>query len=232
MYHGCRAPVGRTDRQSCPGGTTRGASLEVKLRPEAPMLGCVSWQARACASQTRGGRRRVIPPLDPATGRLPFQGEDRPFRAALPEVHQRFVEGHVGEEHRTRIWAAFTLWHELVQQELPGARYWLSGSYLTDRPRPSDLDVILVLKPGHLKAMTPEPTPEARVLLTHLGVTSSQPSGTAERLQPVGGLVDGHWCYSWIPEHVQLWQSRWSNVYDKATRAPTGVRMGYVEVNS
>lgn len=118
----------------------------------------------------------------------------------------------------------------MAQQEFPGARYLLSGSFLTDKPRPSDLDVILVLKPGHLVTMTPEPTIGARVLLSHLTVTAAQPSGTMDKLQPMGGLVDGFWCYGWVPTHLAIWQFRWSSVYDRVAGTPTGARMGYVEV--
>jgi len=172
----------------------------------------------------------VIPPLDPMTDRLPFRGEDRPFVATLDEVRGRFVERVRTPERRRHIWSAFLLWHELAQREFPGVRYWLSGSFLTGKDRPSDLDVILVLKPGHVSVMTPEPTIEARVLLSHLQVTAAQPSGTVEKLQPMGGLIDGLWCYSWVPEDVAVWQLRWSSEYDKAAGRPTGARMGYLEV--
>ena len=172
----------------------------------------------------------MIPLLDPATHRQPFAGEDRPYRATLSEVHARFVAGAPTPQTRERIWSAFLLWSELAQQEFPGSRYLLSGSFLTDKQRPSDLDVILVLEPGHVAAMTPEPTIGARVLLSHLTVTAAQPSGTTAKLQPMGGLVDGFWCYGWVPAQMAVWQFRWSSVYDKVAGKPTGGRMGYLEV--
>lgn len=175
-------------------------------------------------------RPTVIPPLDAATGKLPFAAEDQPYVATLNEVHQRYVKDAPEPARRGVIWRAFQVWHELAQTVAPGSRYWISGSFLTEKARPSDLDVILVWDEAHLDAFHPELSQDARVLLSHLTVSAVQPAGTVDKLQPMGGLIDGFYAPSWIPEHTAVWQQRWSTEYDKTTRQPTGVRMGYLEV--
>lgn len=163
----------------------------------------------------------AIPQLDPATGRLPYVGDDRPYVASLAEIHQRYVRRISNAPRRAQIWRAFRLWHTLAQAELPGVRYWLSGSFLTNKTSPSDLDVILVLEPRHVRAFTPTASDSVRVLVSHLNVFAEQPAGAAAKLQPVGGLIDGFYCPGWIPEYTRIWQARWTTEFDKATHRPT-----------
>lgn len=172
----------------------------------------------------------MIPALDPETHRLPFSAPDAPIVASLEEIAERFVASAPGRPRRERVWDAFMLWKDLADEALPGATFWLSGSFLTDRERPSDLDVVAVLEPHHTSELRPLVTDRVRVLLTHLNLLAEQPAGLAPRLQPVGGLIDGFACYGWVPENVSWWQDAWSTEYDKTTHEPTGVRMGYVEV--
>lgn len=171
----------------------------------------------------------MIPELDPATGRLPFVDARAPCEASVAEVHERFVDGVPAPQHRQRIWAAFELWHSLASDVFPNARLWISGSFLTDVDRPSDLDVVLVLEPEHGYRLSPL-DPKARVLLTHQELRARHPPGTAPRLQAMGGLIDGHVCPGWVPDQVAHWQEQWSTEFDESQR-PTGVRLGYVEVS-
>lgn len=176
-----------------------------------------------------------IPPLDQRTGRLPFRGEDAPYGATLKEVQHRFVstQPHESARRRATIWRAFRLWHSLALTEFPGATYWLSGSFLTDRTRPSDLDVILLVDETHVRrSLFPVTSTGARVLLTHRDLEAEQPTGWTERLQPMGGLIDGFYCPTYSQDAVSYWQGAWSTEYDKQTRTPTGVRMGYLEVRA
>lgn len=171
-----------------------------------------------------------IPSLDPSTGRLPFIGEDQPYQVTLGAVRKRFVDEAPGAERRSRIWRAFALWQEVTFEEIPGARYWLSGSFLTARPLPSDLDVVVVLEPQHQALLVPEVADSVRPLLTHKGVQANWPQGLASRLQPTAGLVDAHVCFGYVPANVAQWQLDWTTEFDKALGRPTGVRMGYLEV--
>jgi len=170
----------------------------------------------------------VIPDLDPTSGRLPFQGADRPYTTTLDEFESRFVDHAPGEARRRLIWDAFSVWLRLARDTLPGARLWVSGSFITEKTAPSDIDVVLVIRPEHGPVLGPVLDPRVRVLLTHLNVESTQPGGLVARLQPIGGLLDGFVCPEQYREIVDFWQQAWSTEFDKTTCAPTGVRMGYL----
>lgn len=178
---------------------------------------------------TAGGRA-VIPDLDPTSGRLPFQGADRPYTTTLDEFEARFVDHAHGAARRRLIWDAFNVWLRLARDTLPGARLWVSGSFVTEKTEPSDIDVVLVIRPEHEPALAPVLDDRVRVLLTHLNVASTQPGGLAAKLQPIGGLLDGFICPEHHQKNVDFWQQAWSTEYDKTTSAPTGTRMGYLEV--
>ena len=172
----------------------------------------------------------TIPDLNASTARLPFIGEDKPYQVTLGAVHKRFVSDAPASERRSRIWRAFALWQEVTYEEIPGARLWLSGSFLTDRPLPSDLDVLVVLEQHHETLFAPEVAASVRPLLTLRDVTANWPLGVAARLQPNAGLVDAHICFGRIPQNVAQWQLDWTTEFDKTIGRPTGVRMGYLEV--
>ena len=182
-----------------------------------------------CNQSTKGGGKVVIPELDPVTHRLPFTDSGSPYLATLDEIRNRYVDGRLGSPRRRLIWQAFSLWGSLTAETLPGARIWISGSFVTDKTYPSDLDAILVVEARHEKLLEPL-ADDVRVLLTHRNIKAEQPAGEAERLQPVGGLIDGFICPGHSADHVAYWQTAWSTEYDKVTRLPTGVRMGYLEV--
>jgi hypothetical protein len=172
----------------------------------------------------------VIPDLDPTSGRLPFQGADRPYGTTVDELRARYVDGTPAGGRRSLIWDAFDVWLRLARGTLPGARLWISGSFITDKAEPSDVDVVLVVSPEHQPVLAPALDSRVRGLLTHLDVTAGQPAGNVAKLQPIGGLLDGFLCPAHGPELVTYWQQAWSTEYDKMTGQPTGVRMGYLEV--
>lgn len=201
------------------------------LTVRAREAGAVVHTAVAAWTQFSGGCWvSMIPSLDTSTDRLPFVGEDKPYQVTLGAVFTRFVTEAPTSQRRSRIWRAFCLWQEVTAEEIPGARYWLSGSFLTDRPLPSDLDVVVVLEPQHEALLLPEVATSVRPLLTHRYVQAQWPQGVAARLQPTAGLVDAHVCFGRIPANVAQWQLDWTTEFDKTMGRPTGVRMGYLEV--
>lgn len=130
---------------------------------------------------------------------------------------------------------ALVLWHSRFRRVCPGTRLWLSGSFLSIKARPRDVDVLAWVEDpltyGRLFAPAKGRGYEYFTMMD-VGV-NLQPQGSFEgpyeRLQPVAGLVDAHLARGWIPEHVDYWRSSWTREF-KRTGEPTGVRMGVVEV--
>lgn len=168
----------------------------------------------------------MIPALDPATRRLPFRGLGQSaFPASVAEIEARFAVS----DRRQRLLARFVGWLEDVNDLGLQGRVWMSGSYVTLNPDPSDIDVLLLItEPDKQKAK--ELLKQSHPLWTWQDVTATHPRIISlPRLQPFGGSVDAH--YGWdLPVSREEWETDWTSEYDKTTEAPTGVRMGFLEV--
>ena len=172
----------------------------------------------------------MIPAFDPATGRLPFRGDDAPWPATFDEVRERFVDQAQGGPARLRLWRAFEVWLDEVRNLLPGATLWISGGFVTARATPTDLDVVVLLRADTVQAATGRPD-----LWTQQAVIVSAGQQTQryiDRLQPMGAMIDAHVSPEpqWMPRRAAAWQASWSTEFDKTTHTETGVRMGYLEV--
>lgn len=168
----------------------------------------------------------MIPPLDPATGRLPFQGlGNSAYSCTVSEMEERFA---FNGTRRHRL-ARFVAWLEDLNRLGLEGQIWVTGSYVTMKSAPSDIDVLLLITEtdakkavGLLKQSNP--------LWTWQGLTATKPQKAAlDRLQPFGGAVDAHYGAD-RPTVREQWETDWTTEYDKATLAPTGVRMGFLEV--
>lgn len=170
----------------------------------------------------------MIPPLDPDTGYLPFHSEV-PIPATLEEVRARFVEG----PHRSRLWDAFTWWlSELDRAEFPGSLRF-SGSFVTDRERPADVDVAVAVHPDDLSVARGKVAPHGH-LWTWQNVGQQDPA-TGEwrvrlrRLQPALGMVDAHYFAEGSARGAALARD-WTSEHDDDGN-PTGVRKGWLGVD-
>lgn len=176
----------------------------------------------------------MIPPLDTTTGRLPFTGtlESSVYHATLSEVADTFVPMGDEPRHRGLIMAALTLWHRRVREVAPSSRLWLSGSFLSTKPKPNDVDV-LVLAPDNDTVLDffGGADPRGLEYFTGQDVHARYYGGPFRRVQPLAGLVDVHLVQAWLPVSVNLWGTWWSTVFDKATNTPTSARMGILEVS-
>ncbi|MFJ6130650.1 DUF6932 family protein [Streptomyces griseoviridis] len=82
-----------------------------------------------------------LPGLDPATGLLP-PGR---YAVSLDELYTALVES-TGSDVRRAIWEEWTQ-HRTIVEALTGgfSRMWVGGSFISDKPDPSDLDVTYLL---------------------------------------------------------------------------------------
>lgn len=167
----------------------------------------------------------MIPPLDPATGLLPFRGLGQStYPATLDEVRERFAFN----DQRQRRLDRFSAWMaDLSESGLPGA-LWVSGSYLSMKPDPSDVDVVVVIDLED-RVVAKKILQDSHPLWTWQDVTAQYPRKvTLRKLQPFGGAVDAHYAID-LPVVRQRWETDWSTDYDELG-IPTGTRKGFLEV--
>jgi len=175
------------------------------------------------------GDAGVIPPLDPITRYLPFNASLEPYRADLDEIEQTFVTGFGDIAQRSRIWSAFLAWLERADESRIRGRLLISGSFLSAKERPSDLDVLVVF-PAHDLDTTVDRIQATPYLWTWQNVHVHRPDRVqfvSDRVQPALGHVDAHFTLE-CPEQLTLWKTWWTSEY--VDRKPTGVRKGWVEV--
>lgn len=171
----------------------------------------------------------MLPKMDPATGLLPLAAN--PYAATLPEVYERFVEEAPHRERRELIFRALEIYAELVWASFPDARLRIDGGFVTHKTwEPHDVDVVVIC-PTTSPAIREKAFSDG--LFTMENVTGETRDGrihTIDRLQPMGGLIDGFY----VPETqlpVKLWfEDFWTRVTDQNKNVVPGIRKGYVEV--
>ena len=143
----------------------------------------------------------------------------------MPEIYATFVMGAPHQARRALIYSALSVWTQLVWDLLPGSSLWVDGGFVTLKPEsPKDVDVVILTPPG---------TPIVGVdrlhpLLTMENVSYNLPDGTVgglQRLQPMGGLVDGFLVPATDGNKVAFWDGWWRRV-----KGSSDVK-GYLEVS-
>jgi hypothetical protein len=160
----------------------------------------------------------VVLPAMTEDGRLP---EGR-HEATLDEIRERFVEEAPNRARRDLIFRALLVYADIVRSLFPEARLWINGGFVTHKSEaPKDVDVVIVSEAPDTVTIE-----QVAPLLTLQGVASEQPRLGIERLQPVGGLVDGFFANASMSDLLDYWDGQWSRV----NGAPDTERKGYVEV--
>lgn len=82
--------------------------------------------------------------IELGSGGLPMCGRTR---SSLAEIQAQFVDhpGFVVSTSRATIWAAFLRATEMLREVLPISAMWIGGSFVTDKPDPSDIDVLYIV---------------------------------------------------------------------------------------
>jgi len=152
------------------------------------------------------------------------------YPATLDEVYETFVKNAPFRPRRELIFRALTLYIDLVSAEFSTSRYWIDGGFVTHKTweEPEDADVLVVVPPGeHGKVMTPEFLPHWTLLQTQ----PAQPRVYADKVHPMGGLLD---CFILpdAPQVLSVWDIRWSSVRDQQHNVVPDARKGYLEVSA
>lgn len=168
----------------------------------------------------------MIPDLDPETGLLPYltSPAQSTFVCSVDEIFERFAVSELRRHHEER----FRCWLEdLDRAGMPG-RLYFSGSYLTEKESPSDVDVLVVFgqEDGAVAKEALLATPS---LWTWQEVQAAAPRKVMlDRLRPFGGFVDAHYTID-LPARMAQWETDWTTERDESGQ-PTGVRKGWLEV--
>jgi hypothetical protein len=161
----------------------------------------------------------VIPAFEDETWYLP-QGI---HEGSLQEIEERFVDDAPFADRRRLVFEAFRLWHEIVTEIVPSARFWVDGGFVTHKPwaAPSDVDVTVMLKPDDLNNLTDEEQQRLAPMITKSG---SPPQ------RPMSGLVDAYICLRGDVDKTLYWREHWSTVFDENRVILTDTHKGFVEV--
>jgi hypothetical protein len=168
-------------------------------------------------------------PIPPTSGKYATLPVGR-HAATLDEIHESFVEHAPFRERRELIFRALSLYIDLVSPKFSASRYWIDGGFVTHKKweEPEDADVLVVVPPEeHGKVISPEFLPFWTLMQTR----PVQPSVYADKVHPMGGLIDG-FIEPDNPTILRVWDLRWSSVRDEDHNVVPGVRKGYLEVSA
>lgn len=168
----------------------------------------------------------TIPELD-ERGLLPPNDGKAPYCCTLKDVETRFAV----DEYRQWLWSDFQSWLRAVRSELTVKALWISGSFLSDKERPSDIDVIawLPLEDAHRFTSEASRRPFAS-LMTHKEIPIRCLTETVKgRVQPGNDHVDAFIAQHGNTASKKRWAEEWSGIYDATTKARIGEK-GFVEV--
>lgn len=153
-------------------------------------------------------------------GRLPVGR----WPATLDEVYQRFVVEAPFRDEREKVWAAFRLWCDLVWNLLPDSPMWIDGGFVTHKTwaAPHDVDVAVVTKQSIYNQAIDN---RWRGQLW----TTNNSSDKTQRVQPMGGYVDGFPVIRGLHD-PRIFEQTWTTVTDQNGDVIKGAVKGYLEV--
>ncbi len=166
----------------------------------------------------------MIPPLDPATGALPFLSQ-APIQTSLAEIGERFAH----DDRRRGLWDVFGLWlAELDAFQFPGSLRF-GGSFLTAKADPNDVDVLVVVPAEGMSVARAMIRPTAHLWTwQNVGTrVDDEWQPITNRLQPALGRIDSHFARAGSAAETGFAQD-WTRIY--VGDVPTGGRKGWLEV--
>ncbi|WP_440939896.1 DUF6932 family protein [Gordonia polyisoprenivorans] len=173
----------------------------------------------------RRGRTVAIPLLSGPYSTLPAGRHP----ATLEEIHQKFVVDAPHRDSRELVYRAFVLYTDILRVRLGPVTLWVDGGFISHKPwaPPSDIDVVVIVPQHDYTNICSNG--QAWPLSTLQHVSSNLTQGL-DRLQPMGGLIDGFV----VPDsasQLAVWDATWSRVKDEhGNLLPETIRKGYLEV--
>jgi hypothetical protein len=151
-------------------------------------------------------------------------------QAALEDIRAVFVEDSAVPfpDARLTLMQALDLYAPLVWGIWPRATLWVNGGFVTHKQweAPADVDVVICDTTGRINAHVNE----AGHLISLLNAQHAKASVVVPRIQPMGGLIDGHPVGKQSPGVVAYYEDYWSTLLDDRRDPVPHFRKGYVEV--
>lgn len=159
------------------------------------------------------------------------------YATTVDEIKDRYVE-QISSDRRREIWDDFETVRKLISSIIPICSIWISGSFLSDKVEPSDIDLLFIFKESDVTACKSNPSFDS--MLRDLG---------SNQLRVKGGLkVDTRWIL-WMPNITTgfssgtvletiyakrgFWDEFWSRRYKIKGESHTedaNLKQGYLEV--
>ncbi|MFG2906144.1 DUF6932 family protein [Kitasatospora sp. NPDC048286] len=150
--------------------------------------------------------------------------------ATMAEIEEIFVSAAPHAKHRKRIFRAFELYADMLGDILPRGTFWVNGGFCTyKQDPPHDIDLAVLIDPT--LPLTDEDYEQLVPLLTLTQVQAHSPALWANRMQPMGGLVDSFLLVAGVIEQEEYWDATWSAVKGPDGELIPGAIKGYLEVS-
>ena len=112
---------------------------------------------------------------------------------SLDDVRKLCVDPFPNSNRRPLIWDRFEPFvSQLTALGLP-FEMWIDGSYLSEKPEPEDIDVVLFITPKDLSAMPPQQQQMARNLLGNIPRTKQRYLTDVRTADPTNPDDRMHW---------------------------------------
>ena len=150
--------------------------------------------------------------------------------ATMAEIKDFFVEQAPNVDRRRRIFRAFELYAEVIGDVLERGTFWVDGGFCSHKSAPpEDIDLAVLIDPA--LPLTDKDHERLVPLFTLQEVQSGMPQAWADRVQPMGGLIDSFAVMAGVAAQEEYWHETWSKVKGPDGQLIPGAVKGYLEVS-
>jgi hypothetical protein len=159
---------------------------------------------------------------------LPYRGPFNPYQAADRDIEDLLLF----TQRREVLWKNFLEWRTEIKKLLGNTTFWVNGSFVTVKPDPKDIDVLVFASSKAFKKAELSNPSKLSALET---IFQLKRDGSKKRVQPYGGLID-----SFIlpcdnidkrDGSLQYWDQQWSRINKSKHYLSTSCsQKGFLEV--
>ncbi|KFI76524.1 hypothetical protein BMON_1121 [Bifidobacterium mongoliense DSM 21395] len=159
---------------------------------------------------------------------LPYRGPFNPYLASDKDIEDLLLF----TQRREILWNNFLRWRTEIKKMLGDSTFWVNGSFVTTKPDPEDIDVVVLVSFQAYKQANISNPSKLSALKT---IFRQKRDGSKERVQPYGGLIDSFIvpCDNIDKDDVNLkyWDRQWSGINESKHYLSTSLsQKGFLEV--